>query len=112
PGVPSVGAKTAAKYLASYGSLDGLYENLDKIKGKAREKLEEHRDQAYLSRDLVSLKDDVSLPFDPVDCVFDGGDVAELRRIFSELEFTALLPSFETGESKPVSSHYAVVRDE
>src|SRR5690606_31867926 len=91
PGVPSVGAKTAAKYLSAYGSLDGLYENLGQIKGKAKEKLEEHRDQAYLSRDLVSLRDDVELPFDPAECTFEGGDVAELRRIFAELEFTALL---------------------
>jgi DNA polymerase I len=111
PGVPSVGAKTAAKYLAAYGSLDGLYENLDKIKGKGKQKLEENRDQAYLSRDLVSLKDDVELPFDPAECIFEGGDVPELRRIFSELEFTALLSSLDTGE-RDVEAHYAVVRDE
>jgi DNA polymerase I len=111
PGVPSVGAKTAAKYLASYGSLDGLYENLDKIKGKTGEKLAEHRDQAYLSRELVSLRDDVELPFDPAECVYEGGDVPELRRIFAELEFTALLASLDTGE-RDVEAHYAAVRDE
>ncbi|MGE4268127.1 MAG: DNA polymerase I [Deferribacterales bacterium] len=55
PGVPKVGVVTAAKLLDEFGSLDGIYANLDKIKGKVKENLENNKDQAYLSRQLVEL---------------------------------------------------------
>ncbi|WP_303850678.1 DNA polymerase I [Seleniivibrio woodruffii] len=55
PGVPKVGVVTAAKLLDEFGSLDGIYANLDKIKGKVKENLENNKEQAYLSRKLVEL---------------------------------------------------------
>ncbi len=55
PGVPKVGVVTAAKLLDEFGSLDGIYANLDSIKGKVKENLENNREQAYLSRKLVEL---------------------------------------------------------
>lgn len=62
PGVAGVGPKTAAKLLADYGDLDGIYAHLDEIKGKLKDKLADNKDNAYLSRRLVEL--DV-LPEDP-----------------------------------------------
>ena len=65
PGVPSVGPKTAQQLLADHGDIDGIYANLEHIKRqKLRETLEQHRAQAFLSRDLVTLKDDCPLTFD------------------------------------------------
>src|SRR5687768_8378144 len=59
PGVPSVGPKTARDLLVAYGTLEGIYDNLEAITKKAlREKLAAHRDQAILSQRLVTLKDD------------------------------------------------------
>jgi len=55
PGVPKVGVVTASKLLDEFGSLDGIYANLDKIKGKVKENLENNKEQAYLSRKLVEL---------------------------------------------------------
>jgi len=55
PGVPGVGVKTAAKLLIDFGSLDGIYENIESVKGKLKDKLIENKDKAYLSYDLVML---------------------------------------------------------
>ena len=62
PGIPGVGAKTAAKWLDSYGSLDGIVAHADDIKGKIGEKLRAHLDQLPLSRELVTVKDALELP--------------------------------------------------
>jgi len=62
PGVPGVGPKTAAKLMAEYGSLDGIYEHVEEIKqNKLRENLIAHKDNAYLSKQLVTLKQDIDL---------------------------------------------------
>ncbi len=62
PGVPGVGAKTAAKWLGNYGTLDAIVEHADEIKGKIGEKLRAHLDQLDLSRELVTVKDSLDLP--------------------------------------------------
>ncbi len=62
PGVPKVGPKTAAKWLAEYGSIDGIVENKDNIKGKVGEHLRDNIDKLYLSQELAKIKLDVELP--------------------------------------------------
>ncbi|HEX4355491.1 MAG TPA: 5'-3' exonuclease H3TH domain-containing protein, partial [Polyangiales bacterium] len=92
PGVPSVGPKTAQGLLESYGDLDGIYANLDKITKKAlREKLELNRDQAYLSRKLVSLNDELPIDLDPAALAWAGSDQEKLHSLFLMLGFTRLL---------------------
>jgi len=63
PGVRGVGEKTALKLIQEHGSLDGIYSNLEGIKGKLRETLESNRDMAYLSRDLVTIRTNLPLAF-------------------------------------------------
>jgi DNA polymerase-1 len=92
PGVPSVGPKTASELLRQFGTLDGIYAHLDEVKKKAlKAKLEEHRDKAYLSQQLVTLKDDIAVPFDEAALVYGGYDDAKLRAFLKELQFTRLL---------------------
>src|SRR3546814_2404630 len=62
PGIPSVGPKTAAKWLNEYGSLDGVVANADAIKGKVGEKLRAHLEQLPLARQLATIRCDVELP--------------------------------------------------
>ena len=82
PGVPSVGPKTAAKLLAEHGDLDSLYAALDGVARKAlRGKLEAHRDDAFRSRRLVSLRHDAEVPFDPDALRFGGADEDRLRAL-------------------------------
>ena len=71
PGVPGVGPKTAAALLAEYGSIEGIYENLSKIKGKKGEAIAASRDLVALSRKLVTLKDDCEIPFTETAANFD-----------------------------------------
>ena len=106
PGVPSVGPKTATKLLEDFGDLDGIYANLDKIKAKGtKQKLEENREAAYLSRDLVTLRDEVDVGFEVEKARFAGGHPDELRKLFLELEFTRALATLEPAK-KNVEVHY------
>ena len=106
PGVPSVGPKTATKLLEDFGDLDGIYANLDKIKAKGtKQKLEENKEAAYLSRDLVTLRDEVDVGFEVEKARFAGGHPDELRKLFLELEFTRALATLEPAK-KNVEVHY------
>ncbi len=65
PGVPGIGEKGAVKLLQDFGSLDGIYANLDKISGATKTKLEQGKELAYISRELATIKFDAPLGFDP-----------------------------------------------
>jgi DNA polymerase-1 len=92
PGVPSVGPKTAMELLRAYGTLSGIYDNLHNISKKAlRQKLEEHREQAFLSQRLVSLEDDCEIEVTREKLRYRGRDVDKLRQLYTELGFTRML---------------------
>lgn len=95
PGVKGIGEKTAINLIEKYGSLDGVYENLDNISPKMREKLENDKDNAYMSYDLATIYRDVPLPFSLEDCKYNGYDVAKFRSILEELEFHSLLKKID-----------------
>jgi DNA polymerase-1 len=100
PGVPHVGPKTARELLNEYGTLGGIYENLAQIKRKAlRENLEAHREQAFLSRRLVALKDDCPVDVSRERLAWDGRDYATLKRIYAELGLNRQLTQLETEEA-------------
>ena len=87
PGIDGIGPKTAAQLLAEYGSIEGIYENIEKIKGKRRENLEKGKDKLALSRTLVTLKDDVKIDFDLEKAKVGGIDAGGLKHLFQELGF-------------------------
>jgi len=62
PGVPGIGEKTAAKLLQRFGSMEGVYENLDQLKGKQKENIENNREEAFLSRTVATIVTDLELP--------------------------------------------------
>jgi DNA polymerase-1 len=106
PGVPSVGPKTAAELLAQFGLLDGIYAGLAQVKRqRLRETLEKHVHDAYISRELVTLRADADVPWDAAHLAYGGADVGELRRLFVELEFGRLLDKLAAPEAgaAPVS---------
>ncbi|SMX74023.1 DNA polymerase I [Brevibacterium sp. 239c] len=90
PGVPGVGDKTAAKWLASYGDLPGVLENAESIKGKVGEKLRDHIPDVERNFRLNRLLDDVDLGLTYADLKWGEGDPAELSSLFDQLEFQAL----------------------
>jgi len=91
PGVPLIGEKTARELIRQYGDLDNLYAHAEEIKGKRGENLRNYREQAYLSRSLVTLNCDVPIKFDYEDLAFKGPDKERLSRIYNELGFNRLL---------------------
>lgn len=102
PGVPGVGPKTAQKLIAEYGSLDGLYEQIEGLKkSKMKEKLIDNKDGAYLSKDLIRLKVDVQVPDDPDHFLLTEPHDDILRKLYEELEFTTLLKEVEVFEKVP-----------
>jgi DNA polymerase-1 len=92
PGVHGIGEKTAASLLTEHGSLDAVYENLDKIPARFQARLREERDLAFLSRQLAAIRLDVPIEFDLEACRARGYDRERVAEIFRELEFRALLP--------------------
>ena len=96
PGVPSVGPKTAQQLLVEYGDIDGIYAHLAQIKRqKLRETLEQHRAQAFLSRDLVTLRDDCPIAFDLDALCCPEGDLQALRALYAELGFQRQLAAVD-----------------
>ena len=91
PGVPGVGAKTASKLLTKYGSIEGLYQNTDKLKGKLKENVEANYDKAILSKQLATIVVDIDTEgaFDQM--ILEAPNPEKLQEIFEELEFRTLL---------------------
>lgn len=87
PGIPGVGDKTAKKFLKSFGSMEGLYDNLDSLKGKQKEKVEQNRELAFLSKDLATIKTDIELDFDLDEYKREAYNTEKLTPLFKELEF-------------------------
>ncbi|MGP7960873.1 DNA polymerase I [Sanguibacter sp. A247] len=90
PGVPKVGPKTAAKWLALYGDLDGVLAHADEIAGVAGQNLREHVDQVRLNRELNHLLTDLDLPYGPDDLVARPWDREAMHTIFDALQFRTL----------------------
>ena len=91
PGVPKVGAKTAAKWLNQYSTLDALLAHRDEIEGKVGESLREHLNDVTLSRQLATIRDDLELPVKPHELTRGEPDVARLREVYGRLELRSLL---------------------
>ena len=96
PGVAGVGPKTATELLLKFGSLDGVYENLDDstIRPKLREKLEMGRENAYLSYDLAIICPEAPIDFEPKDAIVQPYNRVELYRLFQKLEFVKLIDKY------------------
>jgi DNA polymerase-1 len=105
PGVPKVGAKTAAKWLGLYDSVDGIIAHNDEIKGKVGDSLRDNVDQLQLSRQLVTIRLDVELPSSIDDLAATEPDLAALRKLYSQFELRTLLRQLDSvvGAPKPVS---------
>ena len=96
PGVAGVGPKTATELLLRFGSLDGVYENLDdpSIRPKLREKLENSKENAYLSYELATIRTNAPIDFEPKDALKQPYNRAELYQLFQKLEFVKLIDKY------------------
>ncbi|WP_151824512.1 DNA polymerase I [Acinetobacter bereziniae] len=104
-GVPGVGAKTAAKLLNEYGSIDGILKNVDNIKGKVGQSLKDNVDGITLDHQLASIIIDLDLNISYEDLKLCDPDVEALRNLYTELEFRNQLQSLD-HPNNPNSSTY------
>jgi DNA polymerase-1 len=91
PGCPGVGPKSAQQLIANFGSIDGVYKNTDKLKGKQKERLIENEAQVRLSRVLATIITDVPVEFNKQNLIREELHKEDLRKLFEELEFSALI---------------------
>ena len=96
PGVAGVGPKTATDLLLKFGSLDGVYANLEdaSVKPKLREKLESGKENAYLSYELATIVLEAPIDFEPKDALIMPYNRPELYRLFQKLEFVRLIDKY------------------
>ncbi len=90
PGIPGIGEKTATKLLKEFGTVEGLIANVDKLKGKQKENVENFALQGILSKELATIKIDVPIDFNEAELKYEGFDEEKVRAIFTELEFRTL----------------------
>ncbi|HET8551966.1 MAG TPA: DNA polymerase I [Gammaproteobacteria bacterium] len=109
PGVPKVGPKTASKWLAEYGSLDGIIAHAEEIKGKVGESLRDNINQLELSRRLATIRCDVELEFKPEDLVACAPDIETLRETYVHLGFSSWLKELPTETAAEAAREYETV---
>ncbi|MDO6818610.1 DNA polymerase I [Zobellia sp. 1_MG-2023] len=104
PGLPGVGDKTAKKFIEQFGSMEGLLENTDKLKGKMKEKVEANKELGLLSKKLATICIDCDVTFNAEDYELSVPDSEKVQEIFEELEFRRLKDQFIkifSGETEP-----------
>jgi DNA polymerase-1 len=110
PGVPGIGPKTALSLIKTYHSMEGVYEKLDTItKKKQRENLEKFKDQAFLSRQLVSIDTGVPVSLDPTEFKVTAPGPEKLNEIFKNLEFRQLQQAFPEQADLSSKDYQAVM---
>ena len=110
PGVKGIGEKTAIKLLQEYKSLDGVYDNIDNIKGAVHDKLVQDKDNAYMSYDIATIYREVPIDTNFENIKYTGETTDELIDIFNDLDFH----SFLRKTAKPIETNdikYEVVID-
>lgn len=114
PGVSGVGEKTAIKLIKEYHNLDNLYLNIDNITGKLKEKLENDKMQAYMSKTLAQIVTDIPVEIDFNDYKSVEADSDKLMKLYDELEFKnfkkriANISSKESQENENLNSQFSI----
>nr|MBP3259175.1 DNA polymerase I [Bacilli bacterium] len=91
PGVKGIGEKGALKLLQEYKTLDGIYENIDNIKGATHDKLVNDKESAYMSYDIATIYKDVPMDINIDDLVYKNADYDKLNKLYEDLEFFSFL---------------------
>ena len=107
PGVAGVGEKTAIALLEKYKTLDGIYGHIDEIEKRWRTKLEDNKENAYLSRELARIRTDLDIKLDLEHARARDLNVPAIEAIFRELEFRSLLKTLERLTGQPDSASAA-----
>ena len=110
PGVKGIGEKTALKLLHEYKTLDGIYANIDNIKGANGQKLRDHKDEAYMSYSIATIVCDVPMDINMDDIVCKEIDYDKLNALYEDLEFYSFLKKMnKIKKSEDIT--YTIIND-
>ena len=99
PGVKGIGEKTAINLIKEYESLENLYDKIDTVKGKTKDKLIEDKDNAFFSKELATIYKEVPIPYTFEDLKIDSYNTKDLIKIYEELEFNSLIKKLKETET-------------
>ena len=112
PGVPGIGEKTAAKLLAEYGDLDGVYAAEDSMKAsRMKQNLIENKDLAYLSKTLATIKLDCPIPFEFSEATYHDPFNAEAYTLFEDLELKSFYKRFSVEKKEELTFETVLIDD-
>ena len=103
PGVKGIGDKTAINLLTQYETIEDIYEHINEIKGKMKEKLEADKESAFISKEIATIYRDVPLNVSLDEVVYKGPDFVSLNKIYEDLEFYSFIKK-NVESSKPAES--------
>ncbi|MBU0904263.1 MAG: DNA polymerase I, partial [Firmicutes bacterium] len=117
PGVPGVGEKTAIKLLLEHETVDGVYQGLESVKGKLKEKLEANEEQAKMSKVLATIETNAPITIGFKDLQYEGPNMEEVLNIWQELSFKSLLEKTtytqkEVAQEDIVFEHLTIITSE
>ncbi len=112
PGVKGIGEKTALSLLQEYGSIENIYENIDKITGRKKELLLQDKEMAFTSKEIATIYKEVPLDVKDLESIrYQKQEDTKLHQIYEELEFYSLLKNFDKPEP-PKQVEYKIVNEE
>ena len=100
PGVTGIGPKNGVKLITTYGNLEGIYENIDEIKGKQKEKLLTDKENAFISRELATVKRELDVEYDKTKLKFEEKDFDSLLKLYEELDFKRFSKAVEEEKER------------
>jgi DNA polymerase-1 len=106
PGVTGIGEKTAIALIQKFQTLDNIYQNIDQVENRWRTKLEQNRDNAFMSRDLAQIKTNLNIKLDLEHAKAKELNIPAIEEIFKELEFRSLLKTLDrlAGKDTTIAS--------
>jgi DNA polymerase I len=113
PGVKGIGEKTALKLLQEYKTLDGIYENIDSIKGAIHDKLVTDKDNAYMSYEIATIEKNVPMEINMDDILYKEIEYENLANLYEDLEFYSLLKKMSRPKkiNSSINEEYIIVED-
>jgi DNA polymerase I len=107
PGVAGIGEKTAISLIEKFGTLDNIYQNIDQVENRWRNKLEQNKENAFMSRELAQIKTDLNIKLDLEHAKTQEWDIPTLEDFFRELEFRSLLKTLDRLSGKETATSSA-----
>src|SRR6266540_5310732 len=95
PGVTGIGERTAIALIEKFGTLDNIYQNIDQVENRWKNKLEQNRENAFLSRDLAQIRTELNIKLDLEHAKAQELDVSAIEAVFTELEFRSLIKTLD-----------------